>query len=327
LTERKIASGSYTNKRFSLIMVGTVFTLLFFSSFFSFGSIPNSSVEPSPTALCSSLAVSGDPAGGIFSGPGGAFVEDFYTGAIDYCNGGATGQQVAPGPAGHGGFYFGMGGVKTKSRGLVLALTNYLTPGLWLCYGASASGCASRSKFISLPSMFCRKEPQGNCDPQGTALDSSLNLYYVDALNSKLVECKASSGYQSCSNLPASSALKGHEPDGLYRQGRTFYVSDGSCQGFLWEGTSSSLTQIGQINFQVYSIVASKHNADGSLRIYVAYSAGEDCPSPNTTVVEDWSNGAALVTFGTAYTIPGLDPNLQFSVYSPAAAYQATDSS
>ena len=204
---------------------------------------------------------------------GGAFVET-GDGNLVFCGSGTT-TTIATNPE-PSAPWDGMGGVNTAIYGTVLALTSYApTPGsgLWICYGASSSGCAfGTSAFIVLPSSFCSTEPAGYCEPIGTALDSSLNLYHVDYANAKLVECTASSGYQSCTNLPASSALKGYSPIGLALVGGTFYVADDSCSGRVWKGTKSSLSVIYKTGEALTDITASKNNRTKTLHIYGVFS-------------------------------------------------------
>jgi len=227
-----------------------------------------------------------------------------------------------PNSDGAGGASFGMGGIKTKAQGLVLALTSFSFPGLWLCYNATTSGCGSKSAFISLPSSFCSSQPTHGCSASGTALDKSLNLFYVDAINADLVECTASSGYQSCKVLPASSAFSGFEPSGLFLRGSTFFVSDRSCSGKVWNGTSSSLSVIATVGDQLISIAVSSKNPSKALHVYVG-DAGA-CKGVAAHVV-DATDGKPLPTpFTSSMAIEGLDSSLQFTAYT-GAAYKTPD--
>jgi hypothetical protein len=219
--------------------------------------------------------------------------------------------------------YFGMGGVKTTTFGLVLVLTN-TNGALWICKHATSSGCGSKSKFITLPSSFCSTEPKGSCNPDGTALDKSLNLYYVDSANVQLVECTASSHYQSCSVLPASSSLTG-APEGLFLQGSTFYVSDSSCTGTVWKGTKSSLSILGTDGDGIESITVSKNNPLNTPHVYGAYSGF--CTNTAAHIVDVTDDTSLPSPFTTATEIIGLDSRLQFTTFDPGAAYRTTDTS
>src|SRR5579871_2360406 len=150
-----------------------------------------------------------------------------------------------PPAGGAGEGYWGMAGIQTgnPTLGLLLLLISSILQGFWVCGHATSSGCGLSGNFITLPASFCSSEPTHTCDPRGVALDNSLNVYYVDGNNAKLVECTSASNYQ-CSNLPASSALSGHVPEGLVMKGTTFYISDGGCSGKVWKGTKSSLSVI-----------------------------------------------------------------------------------
>ena len=197
--------------------------------------------------------------------------------------------------------------------------------GLWLCYGASSTGCAfGQSAFIVLPSSFCSTEPRGFCEPIGTALDSSLNLYYVDYANAKLVECTASSVYQTCMNLPASSALTGFSPSGLALIGGTFYVADHSCSGRVWKGTKSSLSVIYKTGEALTSITASKNNPTKKLHVYGVFSGS--CKSTGA-YVKDLTDGKVLGGPYSGFVPVYIDSRLQVDSSYSSGVYQLKDTS
>lgn len=267
-----------------------------------------------------------DTAGEILPAPGGAFVEDWDTGSILFCGGGVP-KTVARAPLGGAGEgYYGMGEVRTKTSGLVIALMSELLRGLWICKDATTSGCGRKSAFITLPSSFCPSATL--CSPMGAALDMSLNLYYVDSITANFVECTSSSGYQSCSNLPSSSALKGYSPTGLFLHGSTFYIIESSCAGKVWKGTANSLSLIASFGDQLDSIAVSNRNPSGSPHLYVADSGS--CTNTPSRIV-DLTDGESLPT---PFILPlptglyGLDSSLQFTYFGyPGAAWQTTDAS
>ena len=283
--------------------------------------LPSASAASPVTTLCSSIPnySSGDFPTALYPATGGAFVETGF-GNLVFCGGGNS-NLIASSPYGTAP-WDGMGGVKTKTDGIVLALTNYATPGLWICYGATSAGCSSTSGFINLPASFCSSEPKGYCDPQGTALDKSLNLYYVDYDNAKLVECTASSGYQSCSNLAASSALAGHSPIGLFLQGTTFYITDYSCTGTIWKGTKSSLSVIYTTGEEIGSIAVSTNNPSKSLHVYVGMTGF--CKG-TSAFIKDLTDGKKLASPFTAPESLYIDSKLQFDSSYFSAVYQTKD--
>jgi hypothetical protein len=301
--------------------VSVVLVLLVGSSFMF--ATPTAYAVTGYTLLCSSLP-NGDSAAGIYPAKGGAFVEDWSNGNIVFC-GSRHSKTIATAPAGGmSASYYGMGGIQTKKDGIVLALTTAGLQGLWLCGHATPSGCGSKSSFITLPSSFCTAESAGHCNPQGTAIDSALNLYYVDGQSQELVECTAASNYQSCSNLPASSALQGLEPQGLFLKGSTFYVSDVSCVGDVWEGTKTSLHVAYSVGEEVYALGVSNKNPSKTSHVYGGLSGF--CLS-NPSSIMDLNDGRSLPTpFTSSSVILGIDSSLQFTNFEPGAAYQTTDS-
>jgi hypothetical protein len=282
--------------------------------------LPNSGAVTGVTTLCASI---GDAGGAIYPGTSGAFVEGWSTGNLYFCSGGNS-KIVATVPTGAPSLgYFGMGGIKTTTSGLVLALTN-TEGGLWICKHATASACGSKSKFITLAPAFCRTEVAGYCNPDGTALDKSLNLYYVDSVNVQLVECTASSYYQHCSVLPASASLSG-APEGLFMTGSTFYVSDGSCNGMVWMGTRNTLGFYAHVTESLQGIAVSSNNPSKTPHVYVTY---EGACTNTPSGIFDVTDGKLLPSpFSSSTQIGSVDSRLQFTTFDPGMVYQTTDSS
>ena len=281
-------------------------------------SFPASSAISGVTTLCSSI---GDPGAGIYPGTGGAFVEGWSSGNLYSCSGGSS-KLIAKVPSGAPSLgYFGMGGIKTATSGLVLILTN-TNGGLWICKHATASGCGSKSKYITLDPAFCLAEAAGFCNPDGTAVDKSLNLYYVDSANVQFVECTASSHYQACAVLPASSSLSG-APSGLFMAGNTFYVSDGSCNGMVWMGSKTTLFYYAHVTESLQGIAVSSNNPSKTPHVYVTY---EGTCSNTVSGIYDVTDGKLLPTpFNSATQIGDVDSKLQFTTFNPGMVYQTTD--
>ncbi|MDA4130710.1 MAG: hypothetical protein OK457_08055 [Thaumarchaeota archaeon] len=313
---------SLFSKKIRVVVTATFVLLLVLPSFLGSPVMRTAAGVSGVTTLCSSLP-NGVKPGGIYPARSGAFVEGYDTGNIYFCSGGTSKKIATPPLGGSSPGYFGMGAIKTSSNGLVLVLVSGFLQGLWLCKHATTSGWGSKSAFIKLPAAFCSSQPQTFCDPLGTALDKSLNLYYVDALNGELVECTASSGYQSCTVLPGSSALAGHTPYGLFILGSEFYVVDGSCAGYIWAGTSSSLGIIASLGDLLDGITVSNKNPSHSPHIYVAVSGS--CTSTAAHIL-DFNDMKSLPTpLTSSGDLRGLDTSLQFTSSVSGGAYQTTD--
>ncbi len=284
-------------------------------------------VGASATTLCPSIPnYPSDFPTKMYPAPGGGAFVETGSGNLVYCAGGtATTIATNPEPSAP---WDGMGGVISPIYGIVLALTSYApTPGsgVWLCFTATSFGCNSgTSQFITLPSSFCSTEPAGYCEPIGTALDSSLNLYYVDYANAKLVECMYSNTYQTCTNLPASSALKGYSPIGLALVGGTFYVADHSCSGRVWKGTKSSLSVIYKTGEALTDITASKNNPTKTLHVYGVFSGS--CKGTGA-YVKDLTDGKKLSGPYSGFTPVYLDSKLQVDSSYSSGVFQMKDTS
>src|SRR5579872_2008719 len=236
-----------------LMSSAALILFLVFAASTSFASGADNSSVAAFTTLCSSLP-GGDTPGGVFPAPGGgAFVLDANNGNLIFCNGGSS-KVIATAPPGspegtsNCGFvcFTGFGGTTTTSNGVVLVLLapptqNTASAGLWICKGATATGCKSKSAtFLQVPSNFCNNEASAICVPYGASLDASLNLYWADPVSFAFVECTAASNYQSCKNLPSTLALENevscggcdNGPQWMTMQGSTFYIS-AYCNGFV----------------------------------------------------------------------------------------------
>lgn len=189
----------------------------------------------------------------------GVFLEDESNGDIYWCSIDNTfapnnATLIAHPPHGaHGAGYYGMGGYETGGgkEGVVLVVTSYVLHGMWFCYFATLQNCEmDESAFIPFPASYCSTLATGTCNPYGTALDSSLNVYWVDPQNDVFSECTSISNYSTCFSLPSTSSLSGRRPIGLALvnntapdlnySGWTFYITDYSCKGFVWEGNGTS---------------------------------------------------------------------------------------
>src|SRR5579885_959807 len=286
--------------------------------------IASRSPDSLPKTLCGSLP-NGDSPGGVYKGAGGAFVEDWSTGNLVWCSGG-TSTTIAMVPSGGSNIgYYGLAGIVTTTQGLVLILSSWGASGLWICFGATSSGCTSQSSFISLPSSFCSSEPSGICNPDGSVTDKKLNLYYVDILNEQLVECTHSSNYQSCTVEPASSAFSGFEPVNLAVYKGEFFVSDLSCTGNVWAGTKSSMAVLASIGDSLQGIAVSKSNVGKVPEVYVGDDAS--CSGGAAKLIDITDGGSVPSGFSSSNAIIGIDSKLQFASFTNGAVYQTKDTS
>jgi hypothetical protein len=205
---------------------------------------------------------------------------------------------------------------------LYLMMTSQ-SPAAYSLYGCVTPSGVSGGAFGYLPSAFCQSQQDGACVPAGTAIDKSQNLYYVDPVNEKLVECSASSNYQSCSNLQAGSVLAGSEPTGLYLKGSTIYVSgwSGTCSGKVWKGNAASLSLYKTYGDQLDSVALSNKNPSKATHVYVGASG----TCTGTAGVLDITDGTFLPTpLSSSVNIYGLDSKLQFAT-TFSGVYSTTD--
>ena len=113
-----------------------------------------------------------------------------------FCNGSSSktvaAEKIQPNPT----QWEGMGGVMGNNACLDLAMTSQSPPAFSIYVCPTPNGASEISNY--LPSNFCQAEQAGNCFPAGTAIDKSLNIYYVDPVNAQLVECTEASSWQTC---------------------------------------------------------------------------------------------------------------------------------
>ncbi len=261
-----------------------------------------------PTTLCSALTYN-DYAAGVYPiTKTEAFVEDWETGNLTLCASGVDSviQAVPSAVAGLG--YYGLSGVMVHGS-LDLLILSWGVEAGWYCLGATSSGCASTSYF-TLPSTFCSAQPAGICNPDGVVLAKSLGFTYVDIVNTEMVTCTASAA--SCTTDAASSAFTGYSPVGITEYKSKFYVSDNSCTGNIWVGTTKSMKVLYTEGNSLEGIAFQKHT------LYV----GDDAYCGGVAGILNAKTGVELPTIFTGpVEIIGLDWDLQFTTYSPGAVY------
>ena len=281
--------------------------------------LPATSLPPLVRQLCavsvSTGVYAGDGAGG------GAFVEDWMTGNLVWCNSGVA-KVIAIPPAGYSSIgYGGMGGVMYCSGALckpqlVLVMLSWWTEGFYFCYGATPSGCGSSSPFIPLPIGFCTSMRYETCGPYAAALDRKLNLYYADSLNGVVAECYAPT-YASCTVL---EDLYPYVPIGIFLTANgNLWVSDFSCTGNVWLNGVVEYT----VGDGLESITMSSANPSHALHVYVG-DTGMCSESP--AHVLDVTDGDSMPTpFGGPNEIPDVTPVLQFTSAFVGAVFVTQD--
>ncbi|HXZ90161.1 MAG TPA: hypothetical protein VEG61_03765 [Candidatus Dormibacteraeota bacterium] len=205
--------------------------------------------------------------GGIATGPGGQFIEDwntgnlwFYSTATKKC----TLIQKPPKGATAKGYW------ELAVTGSLVALISFDAEGLWTCIYSSGV-CTTVSNFIPLRSKFCASMPAGYCNPNGLAFDKNGNLWYVDVVNSVEVELTAASNYSAVGIVnyygpgytpPAFSGLIGIAIDSKGNH----WVVDFSCSGNLYKNGVYTGASNGD---DVEGITISKNNPYHTAHIYV----------------------------------------------------------
>jgi hypothetical protein len=265
------------------------------------------------TQLCST----GDFVAGIYPGPGGGvFSVELSTGNLVWCSSGVS-TVIATPPGGPSYGYYGMAGVKT-GIGLVLVMSNpYDGPGLWFCFGATPTGCAVESTHITLPSSFCLSLTLGACYDQGVALDNKLNLYAADDGNSVVYKCTYASAYQTCNVIENLSA---GNPIYIFRDtGGNLWVSDYSCNGYVWENGVVKYT----VGDSLYGITISKSNLPKANHVYVGVSGTCTGLAPSILDLHD-GNSLPIVGFSSGDGIT-LTTNLRFASFFGGTIYKTVD--
>ena len=307
------------SSRSALVLFFTCFALIVLVA----PTLPHLAAANGVTTLCAQLP-HGDEAGGAYPASGGVYVESYTRGDLDFCSGGVSKTLVAHKLSPDPSQWQGMGAVIDTNGCLDLAMTSQSPPAFSIFECVAPTGAALEVSN-PLPSSFCKAEQTGLCFPAGTAIDKNLNLYYVDPVNGQLVECTRLSMWNTCSALPASSALTPYEPTGLYLKGTTFYVAGwgGTCSGKVWKGTSSSLHVIATLGDQLDSVSLSTRNPLKTAHVYVGASGA----CTGSAAVIDVTDGTFLPSApaGPA-NIYGLDSRLQFATLA-SGVYQTTDTS
>jgi len=217
-----------------------------------------------PRAVCS-IPSPGMP-GGIATGPGGQFIEDWNTGNLWFYNTATKKctliQKPPKGATAKG--YWGL-----AVTGSLVALISFGAEGLWTCTYSSGV-CTTVSSFIPLRSKFCASMPAGYCNPDGLAFDKKTNLWYVDVVNSVEVEVTAASDYSAVGKInyygpgyipSAPSGLIGIAIDGKGNH----WVVDFTCSGNLYENRGL----VSSNGDDVEGIAISKNNPYHAAHIYV----------------------------------------------------------
>jgi hypothetical protein len=266
-------------------------------------------------ALCTNIAADYVTPTGIYNVKGGAFVEDLV-GDIVWCAGGNKAPPlVAIAPSGsQDDHYYGMAGV-SSTFGTVLVLANdgqgAIPPGFYICIGATSTGCFTETGYITLPSSYCSGLSSGVCYPIGMAMDSKLNVYYVDASNAIVAKCTYASKYQSCSTIEALT----DQPESIYMDSKNnIWVTDAGCSGDVW---LNGVLQY-SLSDSLGGITISSANPSKTPHTYFAVNGG--CGIFTYAFIYDVSDHTILPTpFSSPPTtdfIYGLSTGLQFTAYT-----------
>lgn len=263
----------------------------------------------------------------------GVFTVDANNGDIYYCDVTSHRFLVATPPIGYAGQYSGLGGwdsyynIDANSSGkLTLVETSTSLQGMLFCFKATILGCG-KITWVSFPRYYCSKFQNSECTAEGTVLDSNLNVYWVDPVDSVLTECLAPR-YHTCRTLVNSSEFEQQtgqdqqqqqqvEPWGLaYVNGTApyetpgwqLYIADASCEGNVWVVTDGSLgsqlSLVTQINDSLSGIGSSTRGTpNSSQQIFVAdtgrctdssVSIVDISPSPVTIAVQQSTAGQTM---------------------------------
>lgn len=318
----------------------------------------------STSSLCT--LPNGDPAAGIYyartpdikTSIAGVFTVDGNTGKIYYCDLKSDEFLVASPPTSYSGQYGGLGGwdtwyasnSKTTNGNLTLVETSAQEQGMFVCYGAFIKGCKSASWF-GFPQNYCSELQTRKCDPQGTVLDSSLNVYWVDPVNTVLTECLAPQ-YNSCRTLISGFQFEfsggrqeqSVEPYGLalingtspyQTPGWQFYITDASCGGNVWTATPSnngfywSLTLLAKLNDSLSGIGSSTRGTPNSSQQIFVGDTGvctgnvahivDISPSPISIAIQSSSVGQSMYLSTCVGQCLGYPEGTKATASSPAA--------
>jgi hypothetical protein len=283
----------------------------------------------SVTANACNYAYFKDHLEGAYAGPGGAFVEYDVSPELmflTFCSSAGNLVDLGTPPTGAPPYgYASMGGISTKTLGTVLVLdvndsNSSPGPGFWFCFGATSTGCAIVSTYITLPSGFCSAQPIGQCNPQGIALDGKLNVYYADPSNADVVKCTYASGYQSCSVIEALT----NQPWGIFRASNgDIWVTDHSCSGNVWKNGVSQFT----FSDQLEGITISSANPSKTPHVYFATTAR--CGFYSFAFIYDLTDHTITTPPGAPFSgpndIPSITTKLQFTSGATGVLYMLKD--
>jgi hypothetical protein len=296
---------------------------------------PPPSLPKGVTTLCSNTTHK--ELTGIYNAKGGAFVEDYF-GDIVWCAGGSTSPPIIaqppqinlPGDLNPG--FYGMAGVSTPEFGTVLVLSNNgskgfppifngWSPGFYMCIGATSTGCFAQTGYFGFPSSYCSGLTYGVCEPRGIAIDSKLNVYFVDALNAVVAKCTYASRYQSCSTIETLS----DKPTSIFLDSKgNIWVTDMGCSGYVW------LNGVQQYQFfdSMGAVTISSANPTKTPHLYLTIDGG--CGTYGYTFIYDVTDHTQLpspFSPSTNAVIYGLSTGLHFPVFnSTSTVYTVKDS-
>ena len=269
--------------------------------------LPTGKSKPAAKILCTMPA--GAP-GAIYAiSKAKAYVLDWGNGTLYVCGGGKA-TVVATPPSGFAsGGYYGLSGAVVNKKLVLLALSFGIRGGYY-CLEASVKGCAWTVP-VSLPSTFCSSEPMSVCNPDGVVLETNLSFTYVDVSNVQMVTCTAWAS--SCSVDAASSAFAGYLPVNIAQSGTTLAVSDNSCSGVVWTGSTTSMTVAKSFGDSLQGLAY-----QGS----VLYAADDAVCTSTAAHLVDVGTGAPLTTpFTAPAAILGISSDLQFASLGSGVVY------
>ena len=261
---------------------------------------------------------------GILAQTGGAYVEASASGDLLWCGNNVISIIAKPPSGGLKGGYSGLDGVNTTTNGLVIALVTHANKrgGLWLCYGATPSGCKSKSNFYSLPSSFCNSFASKTCVPEGAVLDSQLNLLYADPKNAIVGTCLYSSNYQSCSIFATLS----DKPWGIatWPFSNYLWVSDSGCSGYVWaildwSGYPHNASIQYTLHDSLEALSTSVQTTTGSRHLFVGDTG--TCTKSPARVVDLTNSGPLNTSFTAPGSIPGISTSLTITTGSTEGTF------
>jgi hypothetical protein len=265
-------------------------------------------------SLCSLAPINGHPSGMYAAQNGGAYVENWETGDVYYCQNGVRHLIIHSVKNATG--YYGMTG-EMQGNSLVLIMSSFNAEGFFICKGVTPSGAESCSNFIPLSESYCRSTFAGGCIPDGIATDRDLDFYFVDDLNANLAVCYSSSHYRDCKTLEHFGSTY---PAGLAIYQRDFYVTDSGCSGYVFKNGKV----IAHLHQDLDSVVVSADDPSHTPHVFVGYG-GECNGSPGG--VYDLTDRTFLPTgLKSSDDIIGLTSTLEYDAFYNGGVYATTES-